>query len=79
MVCICLKRANGRGSVNSAKCVLQVSGDEEFVGSSFGHGAEIVHHAVCSAFHHGTILIRSDRLDDVSLGDVQQQTCGEFE
>ena len=71
--------ANGCGSVDSAKGVLDVSGDEKFVGCSKCHGAKVVNHAVSTAFHEGAILIRSNSTDDIRFGDVKYDTSGQFE
>ena len=71
--------ANGCGSVDSAKGVLDVGGDEKFVGCSKCHGAKVVNHAVSTAFHEGAILIRSNSTDDIRFGDVKYDTSGKFE
>ena len=71
--------ADGCGSVDSAKGVLDVCGDEKFVGCSESHCTEVVNHAVGSTLHEGTILVGSNSADDVGLGDVKYDTSGKFE
>ena len=70
---------NGCGSVDSAKGVLDVCGDEQFVGCSESHCTEVVNHAVGPTFHECTILVFANSLDNVSLGYVENNASGKFE
>ena len=70
---------NGCGSVDSAKGVLDVCGDEKFVGCSESHCTEVVNHAVGPTFHEGTILVGSNSVDNIGLGDVKYDASGKFE
>ena len=67
------------GSVDGPEGILDVSGNEEFVKCRQRHGPEVVHHAVSTTLHEGTILIWSNGLNDIGLGDVKNDASGKFE
>ena len=71
--------ANGCGSVDSAEGILDVGGNEKFVWCCECYGSEVVNHAVGTAFHEGAILIWSNGIDNIGLGDVKNDSGGKFE
>ena len=73
------KGANGGGSVNCTKGVLNVGGNEEFVRGGKGHGAKVVDHTVSAAFKKGAILERPHCIDDIGFGNIKDNASGEFE
>ena len=73
------KSPNRSGSVDGAEGILDVSGYEELVRCRQRHGPEVVHHAVSTTLHEGTILIWSNSLDDIGFGVVKDDAGGEFE